>query len=129
MERVEAHLSDLACRAHSERQSAGQRRAEALQSGQQLVTGRELRGVDFHLTRHWLHHLESERNRALAASAKLLEQHREVLAERVDARRKVRLLETLRQRKHDAHERSAAKELEAQAAEFFLARRIREKKE
>jgi hypothetical protein len=127
MERVEARLSELAGRARGERRTADQRRAEALQSGEQLAARRELRGADFHITRHWLHRLEAERNQALAASEKLLQQHREGLAALIEARRKVKLLETLRRRKLEAHQLSAAKQWEAQATEFYLARRIRER--
>jgi hypothetical protein len=126
MERVEARLSALAFRARDERRTAEERRAEALQSGEQLAARRELYGADFHITRNWLSRLEAERNKALAASENLLQQHREVLVGLIEARRKVRLLEILRRRKLEAHRLSAARELEAQAAEFYLARRIRE---
>jgi hypothetical protein len=127
MERVEAHLNELAFRAHSERRTAEERRAEALQSGQQLAVRRELRGTDFQITRHWRDRLEAERNKALAASEKLVQQHREVLADLIEARRKVKLLETLRRHKLEAHELGIARHLETQASEFYLAKRIRER--
>lgn len=127
MERVEAHLSELAFRAHNERHTAEERRAEALQSGQYLAARRELRGADFHVIRHWLNRLEAERNQALAAAEKLLQKHRQVLTELIEARRKVRLLEILRRRKLDAHQLGVAKQLETQASEFYLAKRIRER--
>jgi hypothetical protein len=126
MERVEARLTELAFRAHNERRTAEQRRAEALQSGQQLAAHRELRGNDFQAARHWLDRLAAERDQALAASEKLLQQHRQVLCELVEARRKVKLLETLRGRKLDAHTLETAKQFETQASEFFLAKRTRE---
>jgi hypothetical protein len=126
LERVEAHLSELAFRAHRERATADERRAESLQSSQHLTARREIRGADFQITRHWLARLESERGKALAASEKLLQQHREAIAQLIEARRKTRLLETLRQRKLDAHDLSNARQLETQASEFYLAKRIRE---
>jgi hypothetical protein len=128
MERVEARLSELATRARQQRRTAEQRRDEALQSGEQLAARRELYGADFHITRSWRQRLEAERNQALAASEKLLQQHREVLAGLIEARRKVKLLETLRRRKLDTHQRETSRQLEAQAAEFYLARRIRERR-
>ncbi len=126
MERVEGQLSELAFRAHNERAAAESRRAEAAESSQRLVAHRELRGVDFRNAAHWRQRLERERAQALAQSEKLLERHREVLAELVEARRKVKLLEILRGRKHEAHQKEAAKEVERQAGEFYLAKRIRE---
>jgi len=127
MERVEAHLSELAFRAQNERQTAAERRAEALQSGHQLAARRELHGADFRIIRHWLDRLEAERNRSLEASEKLLQKHHEVLGELIEARRKVKLLEILRQRKLDAHELGVARQLETQASESYLAKRIRER--
>lgn len=127
MERIEAHLSELAFRAHNERQTADDRRAQAVESGRQLAIQAELRGTDFQVTRHWLERLETERNNALEASEKLLQQHHEALAELVEARRKVRLLEMLRRRKLAAHELQTTKQLEAQATEFYLAKKVRER--
>jgi hypothetical protein len=129
MERVETRLSELAFRAHKERSVAEERRAEALQSGEQLAARRELRGSDFHITRHWIQRLEAERVQALAAAGQLARQHRQTLDELIEARRKVRLLETLRRRKLEAHERIVARQLEAQASEFYLARQIRARQE
>ena len=128
MERVEARLSELAFRAHNERQAAQARRAEAIESGRQLAARPKLRGADFQITGHWLDRLEAERNNALAASEKLLQQHHEVLAQLVEARRKVKLLEILRGRKLDAHGMALGRQLDTQAAEFHLAKRIRERR-
>jgi flagellar export protein FliJ len=126
MERVEAHLSELSFHAQTRRRTAEERREQAVESGQRLLEQTNLRGVDFQITRHWLARLEAERIIAMQSFEKLSQQHRQALASLVEARRKVKLLETLRERKHNAHKLDAAKQLEAQASEFFLAKRIRE---
>jgi crotonobetainyl-CoA:carnitine CoA-transferase CaiB-like acyl-CoA transferase len=46
----------------------------------------------------------------------------------IEARRTVKLLETLRKKKHNAHKRETEKHLEAQASEFYLAKRIRDRR-
>lgn len=122
MERVEAHLSELSFRA------ANQRRDEAAECGRQLIEQSDLRGADFHATRHWLSRLEDERTQAIDNSEKLSEQHRQKMTELVEARRKLKLLETLRERKHNAHRLEVSRHLEAQASEFHLAKRIRERR-
>jgi hypothetical protein len=129
MERIQAHLSELAFRAHNERQAAEERRAEAVESGRQLAARAQLLGADFQIMGHWLARLENERNNALAESERLLQQHHEVLSGLVEVRRKVKLLETLRQRKLSAHEANVQRQTEAQAAEFYLAKRIRERRQ
>jgi hypothetical protein len=127
MERVEAHLNELSFQAQTLRRTAEQRREQAVESGQRLLEQSDLRGADFHIARHWLARLEAERAKAIDSSEKLSHQHRKALGELVEARRKVKLLETMRERKHNAHKLEAAKQMEAQASEFYLAKRIREK--
>ena len=128
MERVEARLSELAFQAQSERRTADERRVQALDSGRELLGQPNLSGADFRVTGHWLKRLEAERNRALETSAKLIAQHYQARGELIDARRKVKLLESLRARKLRAHSQGVAKQLEAQASEFYLAKRIREQR-
>jgi hypothetical protein len=125
MERVEGRVSELAFRAHHQRSTAEEKRSEALSSGAQLAARRELHGSDFHVTSNWVQRMEAERVAALAAAERLVQQHRQALDELIEARRKVRLLETLRRRKLSAHELSQARRLEAQASEFYLARQRR----
>jgi flagellar export protein FliJ len=126
MERVEARLSELSFHVQTRRRTAEQRREQAVESGQRLLQRTNLRGVDFRITGHWQARLETERVVAMQSAENFSRQHRQALASLVEARRKVRLLEILRERKHGAHKLDAAKQLEAQASEFFLAKRIRE---
>ncbi len=128
MEHVEARLSELSFHAKTQRQTADQRHEEALDSGRRLLEQPDLRGADFHTARHWLARLESERTRTIDNSRKLAEQHREKMGELIEARRKVKLLETLREKKHAAHRLENARQLEAQACEFYLAKLIRQRR-
>jgi hypothetical protein len=127
MERTEAELNALAFRVDAARRTAKERRSQAAQSRRELLERGELRGADFRATDLWVARLETERNAALGASEKLAERHRQVLGELIQARRKVKLVEMLRKRKLTAHARSLGQQLEAQAAEFHLAKLIREK--
>jgi cyclopropane fatty-acyl-phospholipid synthase-like methyltransferase len=126
METIEAGLSELVFQAQTLRQTASQRRDQAIESGRQLTTQSNLRGADFQTTRHWLERLEAERTKAIKISEQLAQKHHSKLKELVEACRKVKLLETLRKRNQDSHQRKTEKQLEAQASEFYLAKRIRE---
>jgi flagellar biosynthesis chaperone FliJ len=126
METIEASLSELAFHVQTQIQTASRRRDQAIESGEQLLNQTALRGADFQTTRHWLERLEAERAKAINTSEQLAQKHHSRLKELVEARRKVKLLETLRKRNQDSHQRKTEKQLEAQASEFYLAKRIRE---
>jgi flagellar biosynthesis chaperone FliJ len=128
MENVEAALGELAFQAQTHRHTAGKRREQAVESGQQLLNQSGLRGVDFQNNSHWLGRLEVERAKAVETAEKLAQQHRQKITDLIEARRTVKLLETLRKKKHNAHKRETEKHLEAQASEFYLAKRIRDRR-
>jgi hypothetical protein len=125
MERIEARLQDLAYQAAVERLTAQQRREQSIEAGFHLLQRAGLRGSDVQMTRNWLARLDQEQRQAMRQCDRLLDEHRQVFGDLVEARRKVELLETLRKRKLRAHNLTQSRQLETEAAELHMARRGR----
>jgi hypothetical protein len=108
-------------------QLAQQRRQQSNQALQDLAASPELRGLDLRMALNWMQRLEHERRDALAKARRLDQARSAALGEALQARRKVKLLEKLRLRKHAAHERKGAREQESLAAESYLTGIVRQR--
>ncbi len=127
LERVESRLGEVSRRQSGLRDMAASRRRQSLGAVAGLPQTPGLSGAELRATQHWLTRLEDEHRGALAAAQGLEPDRQRCLREMIEMRRKVKLLERLRSRKLGTYLRDLDREKEALAAEFHLARRVRER--
>ena len=127
LEIVESRLSEVSRSQSGLRELAATRRRQSLLAVAGLPHTPALSGAELRATEHWLTRLEDEHRGALEAAQGLERDRQRCLREMIEMRRKVKLLERLRSRKLGTYLRDLDREQEAQAAEFHLARRVRER--
>lgn len=84
-----------------------------------------LSGAAARATAQWVRHLGDQRRSALDRASRLHQEEGEARKQLVEQRRRVRLLETLREKRRREHRALEDRQQQALADELFLARRVR----
>jgi len=127
LETAEARLHGIQFQREQARRGAASLGRQILEFHEQNLRLAAMTGAELRAAASYASHLSGERETLLQEERKWETDRQEQLQQVLEMRRKVRLIERLRERKERRHLEAASLELEIQATEAHLAKWVRER--